>query len=151
MSYSGRLLAIDHGIKRIGLAVSDFSWLIARELMVINRKTRKEDFALLNRIAEEQHAIAIIIGLPSNPDIPEEVYTQADTVRLWVTRFAETTSLPIVLWDEGLSSVDAQELSRQKKRKVTDPVDDLAARVILQSYMDALREGLATPPKLPEK
>ncbi len=146
MAHSGRLLAIDHGIKRIGLAVSDFSWLIARELMVINRKSRKEDFELLNRIAEEQHAVAIVIGLPSNLDIDEGVHTQADTVRLWVERFAEMTDLPIVMWDEQMSSVDAQEFSRQRKRKVTDPIDDLAARIILQSYMDALREGLAQAP-----
>jgi putative Holliday junction resolvase len=146
MTHTGRLLGIDHGIKRIGLAVSDFSWLIARELMVINRKSRKVDFELLNRIIEEQHAVAIVIGLPSNLDLDAGVHTQADTVRLWVERFAETTDVPIILWDEQMSSVDAQELSRQRKRKVTDPIDDLAARLILQSYMDALREGLAHAP-----
>lgn len=145
----GKLLGIDHGLKRIGVAVSDASWLVARELAVINRKSKAEDFARLNQIAVEQQVVALVIGLPSNLDLPEGVHSQADTVRLWVERFAQTTTLPMVLWDEQMTSVDAQELSRQKRRKVTDPIDDLAARVILQSYLDALHDGLAEPPPLP--
>jgi RNase H-fold protein (predicted Holliday junction resolvase) len=50
-----------------------------------------------------------------------------------------------MLWDEHLSSEDAKELARHRRRKPTDPIDDLAARVILQSYIDALHDGLASP------
>ncbi|MCU0496274.1 MAG: Holliday junction resolvase RuvX [Anaerolineae bacterium] len=142
----GRLLAIDHGIKRIGLAVSDTSQLIARELTVIQRKSRAEDFAKINHIAREQSAIAIVIGMPNNDHLDPGVYSQADTVKLWAERFAETTTLPLILWDEQLTSADAKELARNKKRKWHEPIDDLAARVILQSYLDALRDGLATLP-----
>jgi putative holliday junction resolvase len=142
---SGRLIAIDHGLKRIGLAICDSSWLIARELGVIERRSKTEDFARLNASAEAQGASAFILGIPYS-DAPEGVYTQADTVRLWAERFAETTSLPIIFWDEQLTSDDARELAKLHKRKVTDAIDDLAARLILQSYLDALREGLAPPP-----
>ncbi len=143
---AGKLLGIDHGIKRIGVAVCDASQLVARELTIINRKSKIEDFARLNHIAAEQNVIGIIVGLPSDLDAPPDIHTQADTVRLWVERYKETTALPIVFWDEQLTSVDAQEIARQKRRKVTDPIDDLAARLILQSYLDALRDGLAVPP-----
>jgi putative Holliday junction resolvase len=138
-------LGIDHGLARIGLAVSDVSQLVARELAIINRKSRQEDFERINQIAQEQQIVGIVVGLPFNPEALPGEHTQADTVRLWVERFSETTPLPIVLWDEQLTSADAQELSRQKGRKMRDPIDDLAARVILQSYLDAMRDGLASP------
>lgn len=144
----GKLIGIDHGLKRIGLAVSDLSWLVARELSILNRRSKAEDFERLNRIAAEQNAVAFVIGMPYNADMPEGVHQQADTVRLWAERFSETTHLPIVFWDEQLTSVDATALARQKRRKPTDAIDDLAARLMLQSYLDALRDGLAAAPTL---
>ncbi len=142
----GRLIGIDHGLVRIGVAVSDLSWLVARELMVIKRKSRAEDFARLNQIAAEQQAAAFVVGLPVNDNAPPEAHKQGDTVKLWVQRFAETTALPMIFWDEQLTSVDAVEIARQHRRKLQAPIDDLAARVMLQSYLDALRDGLADPP-----
>lgn len=141
-----RLLGIDHGLKRIGLAVSDASGLVARELLVLERRSNAEDFARIHRIITEQKVIGIVVGLPFNPQAAPGEYTQADTVRRWIQRFAETISLPIVTWDEQLTSADARELSIRKGRKARDPIDDLAARVILQSYLDALRDGLAQFP-----
>lgn len=144
----GRLLGIDHGLKRIGLAVSDPSGLVARELAIIKRTSKAADFTLLHDYANKQGVIGFVVGLPSNLDLPEGVRSQAKTVQRWVEQFRETTALPIVLWDEQMSSVDAQELSRQKRRHVRDPIDDLAARLILQSYLDAVRDGLAAPPDI---
>jgi len=141
----GKLMGIDHGLKRIGLAVSDSSRLVARELAIIRRESRQRDFEQINRIASEEQVAGIIVGLPEN----EQPGKQAAMVRKWAERLAETTSLPIILWDEQLSSQDAQELARQKRRKPDEPIDDLAARVILQSYLDAARDGLA--PELPRE
>jgi len=138
----GKLLCIDHGLKRIGLAVSDAIGLTARELTVINRTTNVEDFARINHIAAEQWAVGIVIGMPVNSDAQAGEYTQGDTVRRWIERYSQTTTLPIITWDEQLTSLDARELSIQKGRKVRDPIDDLAARVILQSYLDAVHNGL---------
>jgi putative Holliday junction resolvase len=139
----GKLLCIDHGLKRIGLAVSDAIGLTARELTVINRKTNVEDFARINHIVNEQRVVGIVVGMPVNSDAQPGEYTQGDTVRKWIERYSQTTSLPIITWDEQLTSLDARELSIQKGRNVRDPIDDLAARVILQSYLDAVRDGLA--------
>jgi putative pre-16S rRNA nuclease len=146
-----QLLGIDHGLKRIGLAVSEASGLVARELVVVYRKSNREDFARINQIALEQKVVGIVIGLPVNSEALPDEYTQRDTVQRWIDRYAETTRLPIVTWDEQLSSVDARELSIQKGRKMREPIDDLAARVILQSYLDAVHDGLAALPDLFEK
>lgn len=145
----GRIMAIDHGIKRIGIAVSDASQLIARELVIITRKSKAQDFAEINRLAEQEGVIGFVVGLPHNPEAAEGEYTQADTVRTWTERFAQTTALPMLFWDEQLTSEDARELSIRQRRKAQDPIDDLAARVILQSYLDALRDGLAEALPLP--
>ncbi|HRF94398.1 MAG TPA: Holliday junction resolvase RuvX, partial [Aggregatilineales bacterium] len=63
-------------------------------------------------------------------------HTRADTVRLWAERLGEVVNLPITFHDEQFSSQDAQDIAKQKKRKPTDPIDDLSARVILQRYLD---------------
>jgi putative Holliday junction resolvase len=144
----GRLMGIDHGLVRIGLAVSDPSGLVARELAIIKRKSKREDFERIHRFAGEQKVVAFVIGVPQNLDAPPGVYLQANTVLRWVEQFKATTTLPVILWDEQMSSADAQEISRRHKRRHDDPIDDLAARVILQSYLDAVRDGLAAPPVL---
>lgn len=142
-----RLLGIDHGDARIGIAVSDRALLTARELTIIERKTKREDFARINAIANEQEVTAFVVGMPSDFDTPDSVeYTQADKVRAWVERFKETTMLPVIFWDEQLTTVDAHEIAKRLKRPARSRVDDLAARVMLQSYLDALRDGLAQLP-----
>lgn len=144
----GRLLGIDHGLQRIGLATSDGSQFIARELMVIQRKSRAEDFARIQQIIQREQVVGIVLGMPYNDSIDEGLHQQADTVRLWAERLTDTVPLPVLLWDEQYSSADAQELARQKRRKPRDPIDDLAARVVLQRYLDARRDGLVEPSTL---
>lgn len=142
-----RLIGVDHGLARIGVAVSDRAGLTAHELTIITRKSKREDFERLNAIAAEQEAGAFVVGLPSDFDTPDDVeYTQADRVRTWVERFRLATNLPILLWDEQLTTVDAHEMARRLKRAPRAHVDDLAARVMLQSYLDAVRDGLAELP-----
>lgn len=142
----GRLIGIDHGIKRIGVAVSDAMGISARELTVINRTSRAEDFAKLNELAQQENAIGFVIGIPQNPNAPDDVHTQADTVNLWIERFRETTTLPIATVSEYLTSEEARQIAIEKKRKPQDPIDDLAARIILQSFLDALSYDSATFP-----
>jgi putative Holliday junction resolvase len=144
----GRLIGLDHGLQRIGIAVSDASGIVARELMILERASKREDFKQLNAIAAEHHAVAFVIGIPYS-DAPEEVYTQADKVRTWIERFKEQTSLPIIEWDEQLTSDDAREIAKMQKRDVRAHIDDLAAMLILQSYLNALKDGLAPSPPRP--
>lgn len=141
-----RLLGLDHGSKRIGLAISDPLGMFARELTIIKRTTDEDDFARIRQIVTQEAVEGIVIGVPTNYEARPGQQSQADEVRQWVEALGKQVSLPLVLWDEQLSSADARELARSKRRKPSDPIDDLAARVILQSYLDALRDGLAEPP-----
>lgn len=141
----GRLLGIDHGLARIGLAVCDPSGLVAREHSILVRTTRDADFARINQIAAAEGVVGIVVGVPYS-DAPAGVYRQADTVRRWIERYQQTTTLPVIEWDETLSSHDAQELAKRMRRPLRAPIDDLAARVMLQSFLDAVRDGLAAWP-----
>lgn len=145
----GRLLGIDYGLVRLGLAVSDPSGLVARELAIIKRTSKQADFQKINQAAAEQRVVGVVVGLPSNLDSPTQDDSKADRVRRWVQDYVATTNLPIALWDEQMTTVDATELARQKRRKPRAPVDDLAARLILQSFLDAVRDGLAVWPTAP--
>lgn len=136
----GKLLGVDHGLKRIGVAASDALGISARELAIIESEDAAYDE--LKRLAHEQNAIGLVVGVPSNEGNTE----QADIVRKWVTGLEAAIDLPVVLWDEQLTSADAKELARQQKRPPRAPIDDLAARVLLQSYINALADGLAKPP-----
>ena len=145
----GRLIGIDHGQKRIGLAVSDALGVGARELAILQREAEAKDFAAIAEIAERENAVGLVVGVPRNPNAPAGVAKQADTVRDWIDQLRESVPLPIVEVSEYLTSVEARQLAIQLKRPPRAPIDDLAARVILQSYLDALSYGSATfPPSL---
>src|SRR5579859_5581007 len=134
----GRLLGIDHGSKVIGLAVCDAAWIAARPLQILRRKSREEDFATIRTVIKEQQISAIVVGMPDLP--PGVVATsQAETVQRWVKRLAAVVDLPIYLWDEQYSTQRAEELSQEigSRRKLQDRMDDRAAAVILQSFIDA--------------
>lgn len=62
----GRLLGVDHGLKRLGLAVCDASWLVARELAILQRRSRAEDFDRIRQVIAEQQAVAVVVGVPTN-------------------------------------------------------------------------------------
>ena len=144
----GKLLALDVGLARIGVAVCDPLRLAARPLLVIQRRTRREDFAHLAKLVQQEEIVAIICGLPLNMDGSEG--PQAQTVRKWADRCAYAMRailghpVPVIFWDERLSTFAAQELlsdpfSWPPKQKIAE--DAAAAAVILQNYLDAQRLG----------
>ena len=144
----GKLLALDVGLARIGVAVCDPLRLAARPLTVIQRRSRNEDFAELANLVQQEEVVAMICGLPLNMDGSEGF--QAQSVRKWADRCAyalralRRRPLPIIFWDERLSTYAAQELLqdegwRRGKQKTAE--DAAAAAVILQNYLDAQRLG----------
>jgi len=141
----GRLLGIDHGRVTLGLAASDPSGLLARPLRRLKRKSRQEDFARISTIASELGAVEIIVGIPL-PAPGYQGYSQADTVRLWASRLAAAVRLPVRLWDETHSSEEAVRLLGEARTANRHRYDDGAAAVVLQSYLDNLREGFDPPP-----
>jgi putative holliday junction resolvase len=99
MSFPGRLLGVDYGLKVIGLALCDPTGLIARPLMLLERASRREDFARIRALVAEHEAVGAVVGLPVSP--PEVTgYTQADRVRLWAARLAAAIPVPVYLWNE---------------------------------------------------
>lgn len=147
MNFPGRLLAIDHGLQVLGFATCDAIGLIATPHSIRHRTSKQEDFAHINKLIEQERAVAVILGLPPRP--PDfEGYSQSDTVRLWGQRLVATISIPVYLWDEGLSSVDAIERFHTLGKRPPERIDAHAAAVFLQTFLDALHEGTPWPDPL---
>jgi len=145
----GRLLGVDHGLRVIGLAVSDPTGLIARPLRLIERTSKQADFEAIRGIIGELDIVGCVVGLPLSP--PEiTAYTQADRVRLWAGRLAAAVPVPVYLWNERYSSQEAEDLLLERGAPLPDRLDAVAAAVILQSFLDAMREpGMAWPEPVP--
>ncbi|MDQ3250488.1 MAG: Holliday junction resolvase RuvX [Chloroflexota bacterium] len=140
----GKLLALDVGLVRIGVATCDPLGLAARPLTVIRRASRRADFDLLAQLVRQQEAVAVVCGLPVTIAGGETDHTAS--IRKWALRLAQALRtllgrpIPIIFWDERLSTFAAQEiLSAQGNAGAED--DAVAAAVILQSYLDAGRSS----------
>jgi len=132
-----RILALDPGAKRIGVAVSDPLGIVARSLKVVE-KTRGHVWAaeVENLVAEYQVA-EVVIGLPRNMDGSEG--PAAAGARRMVEILNSRLSVPVVVWDERLSTVAAQRMFREtgvKMRRAKKYLDGVAAALILQGYLD---------------
>jgi len=133
-----RILAVDHGEKRIGFAISDLTGTIANPLTVIQHVSRAIDAAQVAALAAEHEAGLIVIG----QSFDEE--GQPNLAGRRAARFAgalrEQTNLPVELWDESFSTQQARAARIQmgvSRKQRTGHLDQLAATVILQSYLDA--------------
>jgi putative Holliday junction resolvase len=134
----GRILAVDLGEKRIGLAVSDPSRTIASPVRVVSHTSGAEDAAKILQVSSEMEITLIVVGVPIGDDGQDSPQVRHST------KFAELlksqTQLKVILWDESNSTNRAQEI-RQKmgvsRKNRTGHLDDLAAAVILQSFLDA--------------
>lgn len=138
-----KLLGLDVGLARIGVAVCDPLGLVARPLLVLQRKSRNQDFETLARLITEEAVAGVICGLPLNMDGTES--TQTLTTRKWAMRLAQGLRailgrpVPLRFWDERLSSFAAREIIAASGMAVGE--DAAAAAVILQAYLDAQRDG----------
>ena len=135
-----RIMAIDYGDARTGVAFSDPTGLLAGQTFLI--KSRKEDAVLeeLARLAREQGAEELVMGYPRNMD--GTLGPRAEKYAAFADRLREATGLPVILWDERRTTVDAHRILgdhgvRAKKRK--DKVDSVAAALILEGYLDFRR------------
>jgi putative Holliday junction resolvase len=145
-----RLMALDIGERRIGLATTD-SGILATPHSVLYRKSKQEDFARLQRLIADLRIERLIVGLPYSLSDPQTVGPQARRIMRYTEALAKTIEIPVEYFDESYSTVDAEAylaLSGQKKT----PVDAVAAAVILQRYLDAMnRYPTSSPPQMAEK
>ena len=137
---TGRIMALDLGEKRIGVALSDPTRTIASAHSVLTRKSRLEDTARYAHLIAENGVTLLVVGLPITLGGREG--ERAAWVRDYAADLAERLPVPIAFWDESLSTVEAQAALRAQGRrgkKLRERVDAVAAAVILQAYLDALR------------
>ncbi len=139
-----RLMGLDLGTKTIGLALSDVMRSVASPLETIRRKKFSVDAAALLQRAEEHEAGGFVLGLPVNMNGTEG--PRAQSTRAFARNLSALTDLPILLWDERLSTAAVTrtllEADTSRKRR-GELVDKLAAAYILQGALDRLR-GLAS-------
>ncbi len=138
----GRILALDFGEKRIGVAVTDLSGTLASPLKVIHRRARRKDVEAVQSLVEQVGAVRVVVGLPLNSK--GEQGAQAHKAISFARRLAASLSIPVFLWDERLTTVEAEALLKESGKSIRrrhDIIDAAAAAVILQSYVDALRTG----------
>jgi putative Holliday junction resolvase len=129
-----RTLALDVGNRRIGVAVSDATKLIARPLDVIDRK-REDALARVVALIAEQGADEVVIGFPFHAD--GNVSSQAESVKKFSAELRSRTPAPIHFMDERFTTQDARAIIGEVKRRKQPQHDDaIAAAVILQRYLD---------------
>lgn len=134
-----RILALDHGTKRIGIAISDELKMIAQPLEFISAEPLADVFARLNQLIQEKTVELILVGMPRNMD--GSYGPAAVKVQEFVAALKAALQVPIRTWDERLTSAQANRVLiqgnvRRDKRK--QQVDKMAAAILLQSYLDSL-------------
>jgi putative Holliday junction resolvase len=133
-----RLLALDLGERRIGVAISDPTQTVARPLTFIVRASRQADFEAIARLVTENEVERVIVGLPLSLDGSEG--PQARQTRRYAERLAGALTVPVEFWDERYSTLAAAEIlkgKRKRRRRGRGELDATAAAVFLQSCLDA--------------
>jgi putative Holliday junction resolvase len=134
-----RLLGLDYGDRRIGVAICDELGMTARGIATVVRKNREADLAAIAEFVARFGVEKIVIGYPLRLDGSEGI--QCDKVNRFARRLESRLSVPVIRRDETFSTKEAEELLRKigvRREKHRAVVDRLAACIILQGYLDAL-------------
>ena len=133
---------MDVGSRRIGLAISDLLGITAQGLDTLHRQNKRTDFAQLERVIREHDVTEIVMGLPLRMSGVEGI--QAEKMQAFAEEVRRRFKLPVHLWDERLTSAQANRLLRETEMSIKRRgavVDQMAAVLILQSWMDAKGGG----------
>lgn len=136
-AHAGRILAIDYGSKRVGVAVSDPLRVIAQGVTTLDND--EELLPKLGALIREQEATCIVVGMPYSADGGKG--TKALEVEQFIGRLRKASDVRIDTWDESYSSVNAHRVfvetgMKRKKRQEKRRADEMAARLMLQEYLD---------------
>ena len=142
-----RVLGLDYGSKTVGVAVSDPLRLTAQGVEIIRRKSEnklRQTLARICELASRYQAETIVLGFPRNMN--STIGERAEAVLAFGRMLKKRTALPVVLWDERLTTVAADRIMDETGvRDHKKYVDELAAMLILQGYLDRLNAGLPIP------
>ena len=134
------ILGLDIGDVRIGVAISDELGMAAHPLCTITRKNRKVDLAALNALIDTHGVDQIVVGLPLR--LNGEVGIQAQKVKKFAAFLERASNLPISFWDESFTTVEAEadtSANQKRRKKQKRIIDQVAAVLILESYLEQLR------------
>lgn len=138
-----RVIGVDLGSRRIGIAVSDFTGSVASPLTVVHRgKSKRIDHDAIARIVRDEEAEAIVVGLPLNMDGSHGSAARAAAAE--ADQISTVAGVPAYLHDERLTTVTAERALKEANMRAEDRrqvVDKIAAAVLLQSWLDARKEG----------
>lgn len=143
----GRILGIDPGTHRIGVAVSDPMRILAQPLVTVRSRGERRDVEALGELARRHEVVAIVVGLPLNMDgTPGTGYDAAERL---MERLRQVTGLPVMGWDERLTSAQAERTLVEagvsaRKRRRRGATDRVAAALILESFLASLGEAGAS-------
>ncbi len=132
----GRILALDVGSRTFGMAVSDPLGITAQGLPTYRRQNKRLDFEQLRQVIEQYGIAEIVVGLPLHLSGAEG--TQAQRMREFAEELRRRLALPVHLWDERLTTAEAQRVLRESEmsiRRRAEVVDRLAAVLILQAFL----------------
>ena len=137
-----RIMALDVGTKRIGVAMSDELFLTAQGADTIYRVSLQADLAKIKKVAEDNGVCEIVLGLPINMNGTQG--PKAREILEFMDNLVKVVAIPVTTWDERLTTVQAENVlleanvSRAKRKK---SIDRIAAQFILQSYLDSRKKG----------
>ena len=136
-----RIMGIDYGDARTGVALSDLMCSIVGSTQVVPSRNKQKAMEDIIRIAKENEVAQIVVGLPKNMDGTEG--PRAELCRGFAEELKQASGLPVVMWDERRTTVEAHNILSQhnyhgQKRKNT--VDAVAASLILEGYLNSLRK-----------
>jgi len=134
----GRILALDFGEKRVGVAISDPLRLTAQGLTTLVEKTTEEILSFVGNLRREYTVLEIVLGYPLL--MSGEEGPMAGRVREFAEELKKRVFIPVVLWDERLSSKEAEKLLGGTSRGKKEDVDRVSACLILQSYLDSVAD-----------
>lgn len=132
-----RIMALDYGDQRIGIAMTDLLQVLASPYDIYHRKHTDEDFDYFINLIKREQVETIVMGLPLNPMGEEQEI--AGKVREFAERLKDLTNCKLIYWDERMSSVTAEEILKRREKdwkKRKSQLDKYAAMVILQDYLD---------------
>ena len=144
----GRVLAVDYGTVRLGLAVSDYERQFASPYENYTRVNLTQDARYLKRVIQEERIVQLVVGLPIHLDGRES--QKSIEARQFADWLGELSSLPVDLMDERFTSYEAEQfliganLSRAKRK---ERLDKLAAQILLAAYLETPAESRSLPPK----
>lgn len=140
-----RIMGLDYGTKTVGVAISDTMLITAQEVETITRKQAnklRQTYSRIEELAKEYEVERIVLGYPKNMNNTEG--ERARDTRLFKEALERRTGLPVILWDERLTTVESERILTAcgvRKANQKKVIDQVAAAIILQGYLDSLQQG----------